>query len=1423
MMQTDLLPSAIQTALDYIPSGLTIYRSEKERLIPIYRNPAYYQVTGFSEEHIAQIRQGIPFVGVHEQDLPGLQEKGAQLLKNGGTLKHTFRILNDRLGCYRWLHIESTREEQADGSFLLYCAYTDVSEERQLEGELTADNEKLQNIINAIPGGVAIYRVTDIFENVYFSNGVAELLGYTVEEYRELMKRDALERIYPQDAPMVVRQLREAVRRGRVEEFECRKQHRNGSVVWVRIQAKRVGELDCEPLLQCVFYNITTLKETQMEMNHLINSIPGGVASCQVKEGEFFPLFYSDGIPALSGYTRPEFDKLLQGNVFNIIYEEDRARVARAGETALATGEVLNLSYRTRHKNGSLIWIRLNGRRIGPLTETVRFYASFTGESEESRMYQTIANEAADSIYVIDRESYELLYFQERTQLFPNKNAHVGDKCYAALHGRSSPCPCCNFQKKLPGVDFEINSLWNGRVYRLRYREILWNGIPSYIQYLRDVTEEVQTRQEKERLEQYFRTLVESLPGGVAVVRCQTDGTYVPEFLSAGFSAMIGTTPEQTNDRYRRDAMAGVHPEDLEPLLKQLKEAVEHADRRCELTYRLQNGSGGYIWVKNTLSMLPSEGGILRQYMFLRDITEERKKQERIRKQYKAVLMQHYRMPGPNALVVGHCNVTRNRILEINDYSDHHCFSAFGIQRETFFNMVASLIVEPSDRRRFLSIYLNEPMLAAFHRQEAEQVYSCLIQLPGEETGRYVQFKVSLVKEPDTGDITGILTVTDITEQAISEQVLCKLSNAGYDHIVVLDLLRDRFEIFANDPCACCVPPKSGSYSEWTEYMLNTRILPKDQINYKKYMDRSYIAGRLAERGTYTFDYSVMDDEGTICVKRMTVFEVDLRLGRVCLARTDVTESIREQQSLLNMLAYTFEIASFINVSTGRMVMYTRQTVLEDLSPYIMEDYDTQIIKAAKAFGSTEHEQEEISQQLKLGSMMAALEQQPGGYDFVCPRHEKAGLRYKKINILWGDRSHQTVCVVRADVTEMLAEERKNKQQLEHALALAEAASQAKTAFLSSMSHDIRTPMNAIMGMTTLASAHMDDRSYVEDCLGKISISSKHLLNLINDILEMSRIERDKVKLNLQSLSLRELLDQVITMIRPQAAEKSLRFQVQADSVTHEYFYGDILRMNQILINILGNAVKFTPTGGSIILQVEECAAKEDHVRYRYTIQDTGIGMSPEVLSHVFEPFTRGHNVGRTEGTGLGLSITKKLVDQMGGTISVTSREGEGSKFQVELEFESCRVNVQEEKQKACTLSEAKILSGRHFLVVEDNEINAEILSSLLEMYDASSVVRSNGAEALLEFSDSAPGTYDAILMDIQMPVMNGYEAARAIRALARADAGGIPIIAMTANAFAEDVQAALESGMNAHIAKPIDVDILKSVLQNIISKSVSE
>lgn len=394
-------------------------------------------------------------------------------------------------------------------------------------------------------------------------------------------------------------------------------------------------------------------------------------------------------------------------------------------------------------------------------------------------------------------------------------------------------------------------------------------------------------------------------------------------------------------------------------------------------------------------------------------------------------------------------------------------------------------------------------------------------------------------------------------------------------------------------------------------------------------------------------------------------------------------------------------------------------------------------------------------------------------------------------------------------------DEKKNDERLLQALDVAQNANAAKSSFLSSMSHDIRTPLNGIIGMTAIARACIESRERVEDCLNKIAFSSRHLLGLINDILDMSKIESGKVTLNSESFSIEELVDGVVQIIRPQAVAKEQDLKTEI-AIQNGNVQGDMLRLNQVLLNLLSNAVKYTQSGGHILFRVEELGkAPANHIGYRFIVKDDGQGMSQEFLNTIFEPFSRERTavVAKTQGTGLGMSICKGIVDLLGGVIRVESRPGEGSTFTVELSLRTAegRVSMCEENSRK---KAAFDYTGKTFLIAEDNDLNAEIICELLAMNGANTVLTRNGKEAFTHFAESEIGFFDAVLMDVQMPVMNGYESAKAIRALDRPDAGTVPIIAMTADAFAEDIEQAKMAGMNAHVAKPIDMEVLSMALE---------
>ena len=394
------------------------------------------------------------------------------------------------------------------------------------------------------------------------------------------------------------------------------------------------------------------------------------------------------------------------------------------------------------------------------------------------------------------------------------------------------------------------------------------------------------------------------------------------------------------------------------------------------------------------------------------------------------------------------------------------------------------------------------------------------------------------------------------------------------------------------------------------------------------------------------------------------------------------------------------------------------------------------------------------------------------------------------------------------------------QERLEAALADADAANRAKTEFLFNMSHDIRTPMNAILGYTDIGLSHAEDTERVRNSLTKIRAAGGHLLNLINDILEMSRIEAGKLSLNENPLDMREAAENVAQMSETLAVPKSIDFAMEIGEIADPYVYADELHINEILINIISNAVKYTPAGGSVRYRIVQNGAPADgKAVYRFEVSDTGIGMSEEFQKHMFESFSREQSatVSRVEGAGLGLSIVKRIADLVDAKLTVRSAPGEGTDFIVEIPF---RVLTEEEigeflhSRRPAHDADDAALSGSRVLLVEDNEMNREIATDLLTEAGFSVETAADGEIAVRTVREKGAAYYDFILMDIQMPVMNGYDATRQIRALP--DGGTVPIIALSANAFEEDRRKSLDAGMNAHVAKPIDMRLLTDTMKRL-------
>lgn len=580
-----------------------------------------------------------------------------------------------------------------------------------------------QDIINAIPGGVAIYKVSDIFETVYYSDGVPALSGYSRDEYDQLIKQDAADLIYQEDAAMVIRKIRQVLEAGKSASFEFRKQHRDGHIVWVNVHARKIGEDGGHPLLQCVFHNISAFKQAREELAHVINSIPGGIAAYDFNDMQNpRRLFCSDGVAKLFGCSDAADLQHYAANPWSMVFKEDYQRVYDAFQHMFISSDTLDLSYRITRKDQVLEWVHLNGKAINGI-----FYAVFTGMSDEAKLFQQISNEAAQGIYVIDKKNHDLLYYNENVELFlTGKNNAWGKKCYTALHDKQTPCTFCPLSMIKNIEKPQELTFANGKSYEIRAKELEWNGLPAYTLFINDITDKITSSRKTEQLEQFYQTLVQNLPGGIAVIRFDmAKKQMLPEYISEGFAAMTGMSTDEAYALYKNDATAGVHPDDLDYIIGRLNQHLKKHLDTCESIYRLRKKDGSYIWIKNNSSLILSPNEIPLIYAVYSDITKEIEAQNKLRQKYNDLLLRQQNYPLSNEILSGYCDITANRILRIYDKTGIDPLQKFGFERQNFFKGLATLIESPEERQHFLNTFLNAPLLEKFAQGINSQELEC--------------------------------------------------------------------------------------------------------------------------------------------------------------------------------------------------------------------------------------------------------------------------------------------------------------------------------------------------------------------------------------------------------------------------------------------------------------------------------------------------------------------------------------------------------------------------------------------------------------------------------------------------------------------------------------------------------------------------
>ena len=1271
-------------------------------------------------------------------------------------------------------------------------------------------------------------------------------------------------------------------------------------------------------------------------------------------DDEYYSLFYvNEGLCRMLGYTEEELMAKCRGRMTELVYPPDLPQALADCERCFANSLTYSTEYRMQRKDGKLIWVWDTGSKSKNEEGKTVINSVIVDITERRHTNDTIRRQKAFFQSLYDTTLCALVQY-DLNGTFLNANAFTFDvigyteeqfrtETGGSLMSIVHPCDVDTVREHIERLIADRRpTVYNCRIIR-RDGAVRWvcasaniinnmDGVPVIQAAYSDVTE--LQRVERERDSTY-----DSIPGGVAKVLIGTQLSLLE--ANDNFFQMLGT------DRTAyKGTLSAVAPADRGAIVTAFMEAAE-TDAPVDIEYRCRRFDNEQtIWIHLIARFVENaHGAKVYQCVFI-DITKQKTAQIQLyreRDRYRIIMENSadviYEYDRKTDTVVFYETIRRGDETEIAKHVSPNFSKKLYDQK----------IAHPEDAETAMRVFSGIQGGSAEVRLRNLKINRdyvwCLLQ------GQPVYENGALAR------VVGI--IRDITENKRISQEKERLQRIfdlelrrDYESICQINPSTGRYVMWTPSNASYYDIPTSGIFSEELAHAISRIVCGEDQETCLKTLSIGNMLKTLEEEKEGTCYYRVLTPDGSLRWKcaRYTYFGDD---GSILLNVRDVHDiRIAQQQEENRFRAILRETCEYIIETDVETKSYTLHlpTLINRYPLEACSDYGSLIARYSERYVAPE-DRESFLRAVSLPEALSRMRREGGSCSIKYTVNTNGSPAYKTWNmsLYRYDDNREYMLSYILDITKLVLEQQekereaeRNRQIIKDALTAAEQASRAKSDFLSRMSHEIRTPMNAVIGMTTIAAASLDNRDKLTDCLGKIGLSSRYLLSLINDILDMSRIESGKVSIINEEFDFRSFVEGISSIIYPQAKNKNIVFDLNIEGVVDERYRGDPLRLNQVLINILSNALKFTPEWRSVHLSIRETRRVRDRAYLQFIVRDTGIGMEKGLLERIFEPFEQGgasisHSYG---GSGLGLAISSNLISLMNGHISVSSTPGVGSEFVVELplltvpdntpkqdvSLEDIRVLVVDDdlvtcehttlilnrigvdaeyvtsgkaavtrvksalqrhtcynialvdwkmpdmdgvetarsirrivgpdtlviimsaydwteiearareagvdffiskpifqsvvqdvllkatrrRQSADTLPVQKEdFAGRRILLVEDNEINMEIARTLLEFRNASVDGACNGQQAVEMFRSSPQNHYDAVLMDVRMPVMDGIAATQAIRGLNRADAATVPILAMTANAFAEDIEQSRKAGMNEHLAKPIEPETL--------------
>ncbi|MEG1384935.1 MAG: PAS domain-containing protein [Oscillospiraceae bacterium] len=1305
------------------------------------------------------------------------------------------------------------------------------------ESEETAHH--LQHLIDIAPGAMAVFNVTDIpYKTLYLSDGWSVITGYSAQRQIDVFNSGFFSDAYYDSDLSAKLKFTHSVEHKCNIDITFRTRHKDGHTCWIQLKAKPVVEND-KLLYYGNYTDISNYKKTEeiasrslQSYRALVNTIPGGIALYEVSElNKIHTLYYSDSLCKLTGHTRQERDAATKDYALALTYANDLPLVQGTIKRAVAESRDIDIEFRMVTKTGDPIWVRMNAVFFRDDDGKSFLHAVFSDMSEIHSVEQLFEterekferqNELLLSIYnalpcgilwftqdadpqlkfINELSAIDLGYscreaFIEVGSYSLMQYVHPDDR--AALIKASQSLAVVGDKS---GVSLRLIRA-DGSIVFLVGTVMLSLSLSGNVLVQLLYTNITDVKQKEEVLlheAQKYEILVNSIPGGVGIYR--VDEQFTPIYISDRVCELCGLTREEYFEAIKESAVFVFHPDDIPGLQQKIADVI-NGGISFDYTYRLRQKDGSFKWTRVWGRLMPHQdnGYPVICTVFL-DVDEAKKLEDSLKEiqiRYEVAIKSsgidilEYDFDSDTLLVFSNTN----RI----EHGQH-----------IFENYISTTIANGKLREDSISSFKK---IFERLRSGEKEVVGDIWYRTNDNSGWWCERVIYTNVFDEYGKpVKAFGAVRDVTrEKEVEQQFYEEITYRDAMHHATLSSVKldlNHNIILDGDSQFNCVKQLISTASA-DKYFESTAESITDDIHRKEYrrvFSRDYLLNSY-KNGNYYASCEcprVFDDNRIYWIK----YAINLTqkpYGEEIFAfiySTDITHE-KVMQSIMDTIVKTdYE---FLVVVDGVNNRATEYAVKDGTYLYSENSEFEQVTEKLIQDSVCSEDIERVLNECKIKSIVKNL-QSSSVHKLNFSVHESNGeIRRKQLQFTRINDTRKTYLMARIDVTGVFIEQEKSKDKLQTALSLAEKANQAKSDFLSRMSHDIRTPMNAIIGMTSLAMDETDNAAAMVGYLTNITSSSQFLLGLINDILDMAKIESGKLELHPSRYEYSEFITSINTMILPLCLQKGITFTFEK-RCPHITLMIDKIRFNQVFFNLLSNAVKFTPEGGRITFKLLSSAINANTLLCcDFSVHDNGIGMSREFQANLFKPFTQESTSVSAEssGTGLGLTIAKSIIDLMGGSINIKSNLGEGTEVTVHLDIPIVHNDENDDFCKQKIAGDHNLLVGKKILLVEDHPLNTAIAKKLLEKKGMIVHHAENGKIAVEMFSGSPVYYFDSVLMDIRMPVMGGLEATELIRALERDDAATVPIIAMTANAFDDDVDASLRSGMSAHLAKPID------------------